>query len=553
MSGEITISDNTSNRRKKKGLPGFVKFLIALLIIILVIPLILAIVAFILFFDAGHKDVEVSEDFPTEEVFRRVVVDSLDETPTTKLMSLAVTEDNLNQLLYNAMEGQPELKDVVKNFYVEANDGKYDFTIEVNAANFFKTRAILQSHLDVTEEAIIFNVDNIQVGKVGNFNKLTPLLAKFVDSNSITEALQSSGLNLKFSLEDLTITYATEDFYHDLANILTLPENYSAIFNEVISNTEIRHIGASGKKMFAVDIDIEKLQVTSNTHGIENYSVKPGYFNGIINNLKGDMTSLLNNQLIKEEDVDVVCKYFLGGETILNSGEQSIVNGYKTADAFNGYPAATTPYYDYTTNVANELRTKMMNQLLPQAPQIALGQPINAQLTAEDFDLMFSSSSAFGNINNFVANTGTNDVRNYKDNYIMLDRASTLMKDGGLLFVINMNFNGVSGNVTLMCDRKALTTDNYAKMKFDISKVYLGDIEVSSNTKQAFLDTVSGALNNDAFSSVFSLSGNEITFDLSQVLQECGITPAMGYDFTFNFVDTTSLVDGVLQITGTHA
>ena len=76
--GEITLKEGVQTPKKKKGMPGFFKFLIIFICVILGLAVILVVTAFICFYDNSHKDVTVKEQYETSEVFNEVMVDSLD-------------------------------------------------------------------------------------------------------------------------------------------------------------------------------------------------------------------------------------------------------------------------------------------------------------------------------------------------------------------------------------------------------------------------------------------------------------------------------------------
>ena len=126
---EIVIK-NGGTPKQKKRLPGIVRFLIGFIITILIIVALLVAALYICFFDNSHKATNVKADYPNEEVFNEVLVDSLDNTISTKQMQIAINQDQLTQVLYNAFNNEPQVTQFVKNIYVEADNAKYDFVGE---------------------------------------------------------------------------------------------------------------------------------------------------------------------------------------------------------------------------------------------------------------------------------------------------------------------------------------------------------------------------------------------------------------------------------------
>ena len=163
---EFVVKDGATPNKKKKRLPGFIRFLIGFFITIIVIAGLLVGAVFICFFDGSHKQTNVKEEYTNQEVFNEILVDSLDNTKTSQKINVAITEDQLNQVLYNAYKDNNELKGVIKNFFVEADNGKYNFIMEVDAMGYFKTRLILATHLETTEQLLTFKVDDVKVSNV---------------------------------------------------------------------------------------------------------------------------------------------------------------------------------------------------------------------------------------------------------------------------------------------------------------------------------------------------------------------------------------------------
>ena len=144
--GEIALKEGAQTPKKKKGMPGFLKFLIIFISVIIGLALLLVAAAFICFYDGKHKDIPVKEQYETSEVFNELMVDSLDDAKANKKIAFALAEDQLNQIIYNAFKDNEEAKEYLKNFYVEVtDDSKFDFVAEVQAINFVKTRLSVQN------------------------------------------------------------------------------------------------------------------------------------------------------------------------------------------------------------------------------------------------------------------------------------------------------------------------------------------------------------------------------------------------------------------------
>ena len=295
--GEIALKEGAQTpKQKKKGMPGFFKFLIIFVSVIIGLALIIVVAAFICFYDKSHKEIEVKENYPTERVFNELMVDSLDNASTTKKMSFALTESQLNQIIYNAFKDQEEAQEYIKNFYVEVNDGKFDFVLEVQAVNFIKTRLVINTELTIDEEQLVFNISNIKVGKIGGFQKLVNVLTQYVSIADLNNSLSSVGLHMNFDISNLRITYALSDFYNDIINLVgDSDSDFMSIFKEIINLDSLRTISSTGKNLFALDVNLNELVVTEQTTLITGYNAPTGYFDTISASIMNDVKTLLNN------------------------------------------------------------------------------------------------------------------------------------------------------------------------------------------------------------------------------------------------------------------
>ena len=521
----------------RRRLPGILRFLIGFVITIVVIAVLLVAAVYICFFDNGHKSVNVKADYPNAEVFNEVLVDSLDDSVTTKKMKIAITEDQINQLLYNAFKDKTEINEYVKNIYVEANNGQYDFVFEANAKNIFLTRMILHAHLQVTDEQLTFKVDDVKLGRISGIQNMLNIIEKFIPIPDLDSALQSSGLKLHFDVHNLVISYNLNDFYSDLINLMGGESDYTTIFHELISKQNLRTIGAFDQNFFEVDINIDQLQLTEATHGIAGYTVQEGYFAEAISKTRTNVIALLNAGKINEKDTDVVSRYFIGEDALLTSSEKNIINTYKNDGVFTEY-TAEIPYYDYQGNASENLKQVAAEQILPQNPLV--NTHVEVEFESGMIDDMFKTSTALGKINTFVRNKGTAEAKDYKLNYVVVDRISTLIKNNSAYFALSLNFNGYSGQMTLKTTKIDDPSLGFGVMHLRIDDMYLGNEKVSTSTKDKFMDIITSALTSGAFDDRFTISNGIVVLNLKKTLDENNVLETMGYETEFYLMDETA-------------
>ena len=533
---EIVIK-NGGTPKQKKRLPGIVRFLIGFIITILIIVALLVAALYICFFDNSHKATNVKADYPNEEVFNEVLVDSLDNTISTKQMQIAINQDQLTQVLYNAFNDKPQVTQFVKNIYVEADNAKYDFVIEANAYSVFSSRLTLNTALEISDTNILFKVNNVRLGRIDGVQNILSFIENFITIPNLDEALQSSGLHMHFDIHNLSISYELNDFYNDLINLMGASD-YTSIFYELISQNDLRDITAKGQNIFEIDVNIDKLKLTDATHGITGFNIKDGYFNNAIAKAKTNTIKLLNANKIQEKDATTVARYFIGENALLEEAEKTIISNYASSGIFDEF-AAEIPYYDYTGDASENLKQVAAEQIIPQNPLI--NNHVEVEFDSDMLDKMFETSTSLGKINVFVRNKGSKENKDYKFNFVVVDRISTLINGDNIYFSLSLNLNGCSGQMTLKTTKITDPSLGFGVMKLRIDSMLLGDKAVSETTKNTFLEVISTALQNGAFDERFKIgTDGVITLDLKKTLDENNVLESIGYSTTFSLVSATN-------------
>ena len=545
--GEIVLKEGTQTPKKKKGMPGFFKFLIIFICVIVGLAVLLVAVAFICFYDNSHKEVPVKADYETSEVFNEVMVDSLDRTKADKEINFKLVEGQLNQIIYNAFKDKPEVTEYIKNFYVEANDGTFNFNIEASALNFVKSKLVLTTTLEVTEDVMTFKVTNIKLGKINGLQGMVGLITQYVPISDINNSLASAGIHMEINLGNLTITYALNDFYNDILHLMGdgSDSSFMSIFKEIIGHDELRTIDATGDNIFALHVDLAKLAVSETTVGIADYHTPNGYFDELAPQIITDVKTLLNHGVISESNATAVANYFLGGDVLLSTSEQTAIQPYKSNAEFNSYAYGR---YDYTVDPSEGLKANVKSQIISQMPT----NSINIEVETSDLDNMFKTSTALGKLTLFLRdkNKGVSDTKDYKINFVNIDRISTVFDESrkNMELILSINFNGQVGNITLKCTKQS-TDAGFGVLKLDISDIYLGDIAVSAETKASFVSLISDAMGTGSFDSLITIdTDNVMTINLKSTLDENGVLEALGYQTSFAFSANTATEAGGLII-----
>ena len=446
------------------------------------------------------------------------------------------------EMLIKRKQDQEELKEYITNFYLDPDSESYDFVIEANAKDFFKTKVTLSSTLENVDDVITFKITNAKVGRISGFNSIFNLVSNYVDMTEVNKSLKEVGLNMNIDLANLTITYAVEDFYNDLLDMMGDTEGeYWDVFEEIITNPNLREINVgNGDNLLEINMDIDILRLSNDLVDISNFALKDGFFNDIIDGVIDDVKSLLNASIISIDNQNVVAKYFIEGEDNLTSSEKAIIDNYKSNATF---AAKSSGRYDYSLPENNKLPNIVKTQVLSQMPSSEV--LVNISTTA--IDDIFKSSNALGEMTLFSrdVNKGTTSTSNYKVNYVMIDRISTVLNDDNFFLILSLNLNGYAATLTLKCEKVESTS--FGVMDLHIEDIYLGNTAVSSSTKNSFLSIIKTALSDGFSDDVFGIVGeNILRLNIKDALDESGVMESFGYKTTFSF--SNNIYPGQLTI-----
>lgn len=563
---EITLKNSQPIPKKpKKRMKGWVIFLIVFFSIIIGLPLIVVAIVYACFFNAGFKDVTAKPGIETSQVFQDAMVDALDYTKSEKKIRVRVTEEMLNQAIYNAMEGFKNTDGYIHNVYVEIDEDCYRFIVQVNVKGFFKTKGILTTKLSINDENIVFKITDVRVGQIGGMSGIFKfVLSKAgITSESLTRSLQETGLRMVADLDKLEIVYPIDNFTEDISAKFVPGDNeqYSAILKEMLCYKDYYSIlpnspESSTNKNYALELalNLDKMKANGDTFGIEGYTMPDGYFFDIADNAREQVITYLDLGAIREKDARTVFKYYVGGFNYLDSSEQSIVYDYLTNDLID----EATDTYNYTVPEEESLEYICKEQIVAQAPKTPAeihGKRIDVEINTDQIDRMLASSNVLGSPTVMFRQTESG----YKLNYVVISRVSTLVtvdpNTGKETFfiVISININGQEVTLALSTDRVA-TTD-FAKMQFKVADMFLGSHKVSEQTKNVFMDLITESIEHGTFDGAVTLEsiGGDlyVTMSIEELYKKNSyeLIRKEYFDIDYSLSSTTKDNPGVLTFT----
>ncbi len=542
---------------------GVLIAIIIILIIIILLPLITAGVLFALIYDSSHKDVDYDQNVTTQQVFNGMMVDSLDPTVSEKKMNLRMTERHMNTIMHVAFQNKVSLG-LIKNFYVLADNGNYHFNFELQALNFIKTTVEIGTELHILPEengsdTLEFKIVSLRVGKLRNLINSVNKLVSILPVGDLENVFASSGLSIKVDMDNLRLTYNSNDFYNDLINILDKKDgsnnDYVQILSEILAQRQLRTIYYRDDIMFGVEVPIDNLKVTSATYGIEDYELPDSAFvtENIHTTVASEIKSLLDQgKLVLEDKLETFARYLYGGYDFLNETEKERMDDMGPR-AYGDSFLTRTPLYDYTLSddkmIKNIVQADVKEQVDAAIPIPPYHMPdvVNTEVNTDQINDMMRHSRSVGITNYFVRNVATDGTNNYKVNYVTIDNLTTLIKDNVLYFILNINFNGNSGQLTLKCSKVDDPGSEFGLLVMSIDAMYIGDYKVSDKTLNTFLTTITNSLDID----LFTVEEGKIKFNISAAMSGGGLLTSY-YSLEFTFEDSTTTLPGKIKLQATR-
>lgn len=199
-------------------------------------------IAAILFYDNHHVETGITEKKDESVIFGSIMTDMFDgcRKESDQTIDLKITQQALNQLLYNASSNLPSsTTEYLKQFSVQIlDDYRYTFDLEIGAFNFLKSHIVLQTKvhnnadLGNGEKGFLFEITDMKLGRLGNLEGLLPWISNTAGLD-LSNILVEAGLHIVFDVNNLRLTYAYSDFVDDLS---TMASSSDPLFINIFSN-----------------------------------------------------------------------------------------------------------------------------------------------------------------------------------------------------------------------------------------------------------------------------------------------------------------------------
>ena len=513
----VEIDKISSTKKKRKHRKWIIPLVAATLLVATPIALVYGFL-----YDNKTTTFVHDEEFDVNNATYYSAVDALDNTKTTKKINLNISSDIFNELLYMKFtaisDALPvEFKDIFTNLYLETSESNYNFVLDIDLKNLFKTRikivTTLANEIINDKEAIVFNVTDIKVGRLGGlYDLLQKYLPDFTSDEFILGLFDGIGLSFEVDMSQRKIIYYKDKIPADISSFVS---NQNDLYAGIMAEFFARNLFSAkfAKSGLVGVIDLESLTTNND------FLTKEKENDVLWENYETLSEQLINDNVFVHEDVNNVYNYMLYGfekadSTFKDKFTSEVINTLK-AEPYSIVDPTT--YKGVFTNETDKEEHKIVvpNQTLVEklsanvdATKIATTHEIG-RVSEDDLNLVLNSSNIIGN--NFLLEKYTKVNNEYKqkiNSFTITNFYGNIIKDH-IKLVVDIAINGLDTYVCI--DAKYLSFENY-KVTYDLNEIYYGEKVASDDFKGLMFDLVEAALDNDSNFS-FNKTNKTITID----------------------------------------
>ena len=516
-----------SSRHSHVGL--WITLTIIFLIIVLPIGLVFA-----FFFDPTHTTSEQLGVNTTGTGQKKSLADSLvtdmfdytDDASKNNSLSISIGETEINQMLFDNLLSvmDTNTKSFVPQAYVEIQEDKYVFVVELNAYGFFKTRLFLETALTLSDnpKGLMFELKNIKVGRLGGIQNIAFSLI----GNNVTDAQLNQIFKDSFPLsieshifdggEKRYLFYPHESFVKDLNGMMNFGED-GAFFSDFI-------IDMVSNRKFTFDFynnkSISGLMSLQQFHDNADYC---SYNDYVIDfeakkEISKYLPTLLKNGNIDGTNIDTFTKFISYGYSQLNDTETNTIKDAsflpaalgKTLDEYSSERAAK-----FATKGAALADVVPVDQLVYDQVEEALtptrvaeiianngGEVVDASVSEVQLHDVLKSNEMIGYGKTFYS---VNADGSYKVSFISVDNLYINIIDGNLYFIVGININGYEVSMILSTN---VQTGSNGKIYFKLNPngAYMGTYKLPATLFESFSQLLSQSVGNSGWFSYDSVN-----------------------------------------------
>lgn len=479
------------NMKKKKKHFGW---LIALIIIVVLVVAPIASIYIFIFDGASPKEVTPQEP---EILLKQKMVKALKEDRATPSKLNILLEDNdINSLLAKAKNSLPkEVANNVKGFDSSCDGKNMNFYLYIGDLPLnFKTKVTLETSLSETDEAYIWNINDIKLGKIsGNF--VLDKVKDLITDDSINSAFKDNGLNIQSDLTNKRLVYTKENTNKDIINLLGTEDKdglYSAIIKEMV---DLKLFAFGVNNGISAEIDLSPISTSEyyQTSKAINYGSKNA--TETISEYRNTVISLMNsNESFKSSAPydTYLMNYLLKGYENSNDETKQYVD---TLD-FSSLSSPTivdTKLYEgiYKDKIGSE--TTIDKLITDKIPSALISKKI--QISENELDILFRNTSFLGT--SFLLSAPFEE--GIKSSFIVVDNFYSDITSDKIAFTAITNVGGQEVPFTL--DFKKFASENNL-LTLNKDRILIGDKEANEETCKALFKLLSEALKKESWINV---------------------------------------------------
>lgn len=463
-----------------------------------------AVTGYIFLKDDQTKELNINEDFNIKDMGNNIIVDALDYTTSEETIKVAVTEDDINNVIAWGVS-QIGLKDnkYVKKAYVDIQGTKYTFYVDLNAV-ILNTRLKIVTTLeeDVENESFVFTIDDVGLGKVGGiFKPIASFATSFIKDEVIDEFVESTGLSMQIDKKNLSITYKKDDLMKDIHKMMG--EEAGGYFFDIIDTfieEDVANFNFQSNNFIELNVDLTKFETNELvTDDAGHLKIQP---QEITANCKNNLEALINNHAISPEndDLNLIFSYLFNGYDPLSDEEKAIIDTKDFTSIGITDNSSYVPTYasGFVPNSDDAYLNNRMNESLMTFEDLLHGEREVTLLTETDLNNYIAGRNIIG----FTTLLHRNTENGYKVNYLCVDNfySNIYQNEQGeqiAEFVLKMNVNGYHTSLTFSSEAEVGGVEDADTMTFhvDTEGIKFGSISAAS-LSETFFDVICDALNN---------------------------------------------------------
>lgn len=529
---------------KKKHHP--IRNILIILLILILLPIILL---YAFCYDTHTFDFTPEENFNTQTLMQKKLVHSFDDTKTSGALKLDVTQDDLNNVLFQVRDSLPEqVKNHIRLFAIDITDDNYVFYVDLKAS-IFQTQLKLYTKLSEEKDAtnpmngyFAFAIEDAQIGRLHGFAKIAvDMVKRYISDEQLTKVLSETGLHMEADLGNQRILYRKSNISSDILNLFS-SSNSSTMASSFLSaafQNDLLDLNPNENDALVMNLSLSKFADN------QTYTDTTKKLNADLSSYPSQMNTLLSDNIIAatQDEMNKTMDYLLKGY----EKSSDDVKSYVQDKDFSSIGIQNTMAY---TGVTLGTETEIDNILTSQFNKVHLATFTPgkiAELTETEIGYAILQSGIFGKSYVFF---DQNKDSSYTINYLTVDDAYCQILDNALDLIVGININGYETVVVLSTDASTMQD---LKINLTVKQLFYGEVKLNDDMKNFIYGILESSLSDSSWAS-FNKESGILTLNIEGALQDSLLKAALDTgvinknSFTGNMVGSSLGEEGHFDI-----